>query len=221
MHTLTRTEVRSSHLRAFALDGVRVALVPEQALLLAGDHVTVAVRVGSGQRLEIVEPGGTVAYAMRGGQARWDVQIVVERGRIAGVARRAVRRHTRVPTSCGRRRSTWLPVRASGSGRRWSWVVPARDRAGWWSRTEVNRDGVPVLVEELDAALGLGSHRVVDQVLELGGFETVAERPPQPPGGAERPPQPPEAMVLESGDRLHRWLGAEAHASPMSVLSRR
>jgi urease accessory protein len=75
------------------------------------------------------------------------------------------------------------------------------------ARTDVHRDGAPVLVEELDAALGLGSHRVLDQVLELRGLETVAERPPRPPA----------AMVLESGDRLHRWLGAATHASPVSL----
>ena len=34
--------------------------------------------VGPGTRLDLVEPGGTVAYDMRGGRARWDV--VVELG---------------------------------------------------------------------------------------------------------------------------------------------
>ena len=67
-----------------------------------------------------------------------------------------------------------------------------------------------MLVEELDSALGLGRHRVVDQVLWLGGFETGAERPPQPSG----------TLILESGDRLQRWLGAETHASPIPLLSR-
>ena len=79
----TRTEVRSSHLRAFCLSaygGTRVALVPEQAVLLAGDHVEVTVRVARGAALEIVEPGGTVAYAMRGRTARWDVSVEVEEG---------------------------------------------------------------------------------------------------------------------------------------------
>jgi hypothetical protein len=75
------------------------------------------------------------------------------------------------------------------------------------SRTEVHRDGAAVLVEELDSALGLGQHRVVDQVLELGC-----------PGGLDRLDQRGAAMCLqlESGDRLHRWLGAEAHASPLT-----
>lgn len=57
--------------------GARVSLVPEGALLLAGDAVEIEVVVGPGARLELVEPGGTVAYAMDGGAASWDVTIDV------------------------------------------------------------------------------------------------------------------------------------------------
>jgi urease accessory protein len=198
MNTATRTEVCSSHLRAFGLGGGRVALVPEQAVLLAGDHVTVAVRVDAGQRLEIVEPGGTVAYAMRGGQARWDVRVEVEEGGSLVwygepfvVAEGAdVLRHLTIELGATSRvvlRET-LVLGRSGEG-------PGRLVA----RADVHRDGVPVLVEELDAALGLGSHRVLDQVLCLGSGCTA------------------DGLALESGDRLHRWLGAETHASPVSL----
>jgi urease accessory protein len=55
--------------------GARISLVPDGALLLAGDAVSIAVTVGPGARLELVEPGGTVAYAMDGGRASWDVAI--------------------------------------------------------------------------------------------------------------------------------------------------
>jgi urease accessory protein len=198
MRTLTRTEVRSSHLRAFSLGGDRVALVPEQAVLLAGDHVTVAVRVGARQRLEVVEPGGTVAYAMRGRQARWDVRVEVEEGGslvwhgepfvVADGA--DVLRHLTIELGATSRvvlRET-LVLGRSGEG-------PGRLVA----RTDVHRDGVPVLLEELDAGLGLGSHRVLDQELCLGSGCTA------------------EGLALESGDRLHRWLGAETHASPIAV----
>jgi urease accessory protein len=295
MPTLTSTEVRSTHLRAFALPSYdatrRLALVPEQAVLLAGDQVSVSVRVGAGHSLEIVEPGGTVAYAMRGRQARWDVTVEVDaggslvwHGEPFVVAEGAdVLRSMSIELASGARvvlRETLVLGRTG--------EAPGR----LMSRTAVHRDGVPVLVEELDAALGLGPHRVVDQVLELRGFETGAERPPQPPEGperppqppgrlaerprqppegaerppqppgrlaerprqppegaerppqpperlAERPPQPPErlaerppeppegaerppqpaetAMVLESGDLLHRWLGDETHRSPLRV----
>ncbi|GAA3545385.1 hypothetical protein AFL01nite_15550 [Aeromicrobium flavum] len=57
-------------------DGARVSLVPEGALLLSGDAVVIEVVVGAGARLELVEPAGTVAYAMSdGGRASWDVTI--------------------------------------------------------------------------------------------------------------------------------------------------
>lgn len=55
--------------------GARVSLVPEGALLLAGDAVRVEVVVGPGAGLELVEPAGTVAYAMAGSSASWDVSI--------------------------------------------------------------------------------------------------------------------------------------------------
>jgi urease accessory protein len=55
--------------------GARISLVPDGALLLAGDAVSIAVSVGPGARLELVEPAGTVAYAMHGGHASWAVSI--------------------------------------------------------------------------------------------------------------------------------------------------
>jgi len=197
MRTLTPTEVRSSHLRAYRLDGERVALVPEQAVLLAGDQVEVSVRVGTGRTLEIIEPGGTVAYAMRGSSARWDVTIEVDdggslvwEGQPFVVAEGAdVRRHLTIELGATSRvvlRETLVLGRTGeGAGR----LV---------SRTDVRRDGVPVLVEELDASVGLG-HRVLDQVLCLG-TECAGD-----------------GLVLESGDRLHRWLGTETHLSPIRV----
>ncbi len=216
MHTATRTEVRSSHLRAFALDGVRVALVPEQAVLLAGDHVTLTVRVGAGQGLEIVEPGGTVAYAMRGRQARWDVRVVVEEGgSLVWHGEPFV-----VAQGADVLRSTTIDLAPGASLNLRETLVLGRSREGpgtLVSRTDVRRDGVPVLVEELDAALGLGPHRVVDQVLMLEGFEAQALRDEQGRASATEP----GVMVLDGGGRLHRWLGAETHTSPISALSRR
>jgi urease accessory protein len=62
-------------------DGVvRVALVASTALLLAGDEVRVEVVVGPGLALDVVETAGTVAYAMRGGAARWQVAVHVAGG---------------------------------------------------------------------------------------------------------------------------------------------
>ena len=59
---------------------VRVALVAAGALLLAGDHVRIEVVVRGDVRLDIVETAGTVAYAMRGGSARWDVAVELTEG---------------------------------------------------------------------------------------------------------------------------------------------
>ena len=59
---------------------VRVALVASTALLLAGDEVRVEVQVADGLALEVVETAGTVAYAMRGASARWDVTATVGAG---------------------------------------------------------------------------------------------------------------------------------------------
>lgn len=58
-------------------DHARVSLVPEGALLLAGDAVRIEVHVGPGAALELVEPAGTVAYDMRGDRATWDVEITL------------------------------------------------------------------------------------------------------------------------------------------------
>jgi len=203
MSTLTRTEVevRASHLRAFTLPsyaGVRrVALVPEQAVLLAGDHVMVRVRVGAGRSLEIVEPGGTVAYEMRGGCARWDVTVEMEagsrlvwRGEPFIIAEGAdVPRRTTVDIAAGARLAMRETLVLGRAGER---------AQGLLTRTEIHRDGVPVLIEEVDASVGFGGHRVLDQVTHLGSACTA------------------EGMTMESGDLLHRWLGSSLHHSRLS-----
>jgi len=55
--------------------GARISLVPDGALLLAGDDIAISVKVGPGARLELNEPAGTVAYSMDGGHASWQVSI--------------------------------------------------------------------------------------------------------------------------------------------------
>jgi urease accessory protein len=141
---------------------------------------------------------------MRGGGARWDVDIEAEdggclvwHGEPFVVAEGAdVARTLRVDlgaTSVVTLRET-LVLGRSGE-------EPGRLR----SRTDVSRDGAPVLLEELDSDVGLG----VDQVLALGGFEAQA------PERRRTSATEPGSMVLASGDRLRRWLGAETHASPI------
>jgi urease accessory protein len=59
---------------------VRIALVAAGALLLAGDHVRIEVKVEGAVRVEIIETAGTVAYAMRGGSSSWDVDLTLTAG---------------------------------------------------------------------------------------------------------------------------------------------
>ncbi|TCO34190.1 urease accessory protein [Kribbella steppae] len=74
-----RCVLTTDHLSPRQLPGppgvVRIALVAAGALLLAGDQVRIEVVVSGPVRVEIVETAGTVAYGMRGGSARWDVDI--------------------------------------------------------------------------------------------------------------------------------------------------
>jgi urease accessory protein len=152
----------------------RVALVPDGALLLAGDAIRLDVEVGAGVRLELLEPAGTVAFDMRGAEATWDVRIdlaedatLVWAGEpfvLAGGAR--VRRSTSVRLAVGAR----LAVRETlVLGRH-------RERGGVLEQTweAYGPDDVPVLVEQLvlDETAHrpgvLGGHRALGSVVALG-----------------------------------------------------
>jgi len=180
----------------------RVALVPDGALLLAGDSVELVVEVGPGATLELQEPAGTVAYDMRGARASWSVDAVL--GADAGLVWRGepfvlasgadVRRDTRVRLGDGARLALLETLVLGRHG----------EPAGrLHQRTEVTRpDGSPVLVEELlleeaTVATLLGGHRVVGTILSLGTT---------PPGRAR-----PGLFVLECGGHLVRRLVPAAH----------
>lgn len=195
-------------LRPMLLDSgpqhARVALVPDGALLLAGDAIRLDVEVGPGARLELVEPAGTVAFDMRGADATWDVRIdlaedatLVWAGEpfvIAAGAR--VRRSTVVRLDSGSRlamRETLVLGRHQERGgvleQAWSAYGPA---------------DVPVLVEHLvlDESAHrpgiLGGHRALGSVVALGvtvpGDVCVAGR-----------------LDLEHGGTVWRGLAHEAH----------
>ncbi len=182
---------------------VRLALVAGQALLLAGDHVRVEVRVIGAVQVEIVEPAGTVAYDMRGGAARWDVAIEVRGGATLSwegqpfvVSSGAdVHRETRIDVEDGCRvtaRETLVLGRAGEAG------------GVLRSRTQIDLAGMPLVVDELD--LGpegragwavLHDHRCLDTVT------TVGHRLPEGPG----------VLQLEGCGSVRRWIGDELHLS--------
>jgi urease accessory protein len=190
----------------------RISLVPEGALLLAGDHVELDVEVTAGARLDLVEPGGTVAFPMHGGTASWDVRISVAQGATltwAGEplivsAGADVRRSTHIRCAAGGRvvlRETLVLGRYAeqpGSVRQSTSAADGRNR--------------PILVEELDldaasAATLLGGGRVVSTVLAIG----VA--PVEPSG--------PLRFDLDAHAAVQwRWLGMQTHESRLDAAWR-
>lgn len=151
----------------------RVALVQDGALLLCGDSVRLEVFVGPGARLELVEPAGTVAYAMRGGSASWDVDVTVAPGGVlvwhgqpfvvaeGADVRRTMTARLEESASLLLRETLVLGRAHEGPGR-------------LHARTLVEQASRPVLVEELHLGPGcpnvgvLGEHRVLDTVLVCG-----------------------------------------------------
>lgn len=184
---------------------VRVALVATEMLLLAGDDVTISVEVGDGCRLEIVETAGTVAHDMRGRSATWRVDIRLGNDAIllwSGlpfvVADGAdVTRVTRVTLDRGAvavLRETLLLGRTGENGGRLE------------TQMQATQGGGPLLVESFelspharhDAAL-LGGFRCVDSVTTLGS-RLLGDG----------------VLQLESEGSVLRWLGRDAHVSPLA-----
>ncbi|MAS55841.1 MAG: urease accessory protein [Pimelobacter sp.] len=198
-------------LRPMLLDTVgsraRVSLVPEGAMLLADDHIDLDIEVGTGTRLEIVEPAGTVAYDMRGRYATWDVRLHLGSGAslvwagepLVASAGADVRRSMSIVLAPDAR----LALRETlVLGRYGEW--PGRVR----QRTRVHHvGGAPVLVEDLDldpvsAPALIGRHRVVSTVLLLAPPDEV-------PIEAARH----DRFDLETGGILWRRLGTDVHAT--------
>ncbi len=175
--------------------------MPDQAVLLADDEVTVSVSVAAGSRLEIVEPGGTVAYAMRGRSARWDVRVDIEDGgHLSWLGEPFI-----VSEGADVVRTLGVTLGASATLSLRETLVLGRSGEGpghLVSRTDVRQGTTPLLVEAVDTAVGLGGHRVLDQLLCVGPADCPEDCPE-------------DAMVLASGGHLHRWLGDASHLSPV------
>jgi urease accessory protein len=206
----------SAQLRASLLTSTahsaRVALVPQSALLLGGDAVRIELTVGAHCMLEIVEPGGTVAYDMRGGSASWDVRIVVgPHGRLVWHGQPFV-----VASGAEVLRSSTIDLGIEATCLMRETILLGRDSEGpgrATTRTTVHVGGAPVLVEQLELGQPaqvpgiLGSHRVVDQVLDLR---------PDADGGSD-------GLLLEGSGVLHRrlgWFGHDASLHDVWALAR-
>jgi urease accessory protein len=173
---VTLSDPTASALRAVTVEhgpaGARVALVPEGALLLAGDAVELDVSVDEGMHLDLVETGGTVAYDMRGATARWEVRVDLAPGaalRWAGLPFVAasgaeVVRSVRIQYGAGARlalRETLVLGRYGEAPGAVHQTTTVQDHTG------------PVLVEDLpldaaSAAWLLGGARVLTSVLAVG-----------------------------------------------------
>jgi len=185
----------------------RVSLVPDGALLLAGDAVRVEVTVDTGATLELVEPTGTVAYDMRGDAASWEVRLDLAEGATLVWAGEPF---VLAQGSCVRRRTT---ARLAAGARLVMRETLVLGRHGESAGAMVQRwdaattDGAPLLCEELalDAAALrpglLGGHRVLGSVTALGV---------DVPGCGEG------RLDLEAGGSQWRVLADDAHAARLS-----
>jgi urease accessory protein len=185
---------------------VRIALVSTVALLLAGDDVCVEVVVGAGVDLEIVEIAGTVAHDMRGGSARWTVDVRVEddgflawSGLPFVVADGAdVSRSTAIALAPGSRaviRETYVFGRTGEKG------------GDLRAATVAALDGRPLLVEDLDLRRErrteravLGGARCLDSVTVLGSRMWSGQ---------------PRSLQLEGPGSIDRRLLGAVHASDL------
>lgn len=196
-----------------------MALVPDRALLLAGDHVALEVRVDPGLHLTLVETAGTVAYDMRGGRASWSTALRIGAG--------ATVVHETLPwvSAAGSDVTRTLDVDMAPGGRallRETLVLGRHGEEPGRLRTlsHVRREGVDVLVEETDS-VDLAPYRVLDQVAAFGEFHPASVSPAVPPYvradaiATHLPPGAPGVTCLElaSGDTIWRRLDAQAHVA--------
>jgi len=196
MRTRITTELREGRTAAVELRGsalrprlvrsrgpLRVALVQAHAGLLAGDQLTIEVRVGAGTALELVEPAATVAHDARGGPvARWTAEVELEPGaRLIWLAapfivsagarvRRCLRADLAEDSAMLARETLVLGRAGEGPGRA-------------LSETSVRYDGRPLLEEAL--------HTATARSPVVAGS---AARSPEAAGGAVRSP----AMIFGS-----------------------
>ncbi|MDS1269430.1 urease accessory protein UreD [Lipingzhangella sp. LS1_29] len=182
----------------------RIALVGTRASLCAGDELELHVEADVGSAVELVDPGGTVAYHMRGGRARWEAHITLARGsRLAWREQPFV-----VSTGATVHRGMHAELDADARLLCWETLVLGRggeDGGTLDTRTRVHQAGAELLAEDLDLRAPdarqlpgiLGPHRVLGQVTLVG------TRPPEAAS--------PQRLDLADPGALQRQLCASTH----------
>jgi urease accessory protein len=208
-----RCLLTTGHLAPRQLPGrpgvVRVALVAAGALLLAGDDVRIEIAVSGAVRLEIVETAGTVAYGMRGGSARWDVDIRLTDGaRLQWYAEPFV-----VAAGADVTRTTTAHLSTGSTAElRESLVLGRHGEQGGTLRTTTRAwlDAEPLLAEDLDLSPDarngwavLGSHRCLDTLTTLGTRLSAT----------------PDTLQLEGPGSITRRLVDQQHQSTLEPLA--
>jgi urease accessory protein len=204
-----RCLLTTGHLSPRRLPGppgvVRVALVAAGALLLAGDEVRIEVVAEGPVQVEIVETAGTVAYAMRGGSARWDVDIRLT----GGASLQWYAEPFVVSAGADVTRTTTANLARSSTARlRESLVLGRYGEVGGTLRTATRAwlDDDLLLAEDLDLSPEtrtgwaiLGAARCLDTVTTLGF----------------RLPDAPHTLQLEGPGSIARQLLQEQHESDL------
>jgi urease accessory protein len=198
----------TARILAFGPASARVALVADGALLLADDLIEVDVSVGHDAALDLIEPSGTVAYNMRGGSARWRVQIhLAERARLRWHGQPFI-----IAQGADVSREVQVNLEADATAILRETLILGRSGECGGSLTQqttVSHQGHPLLVEELvlDARrpriATIGLSRVVDTVSILG--RRAANTSAVIGDGAHR-------FELEGPGTLIRSLSEQAHA---------
>lgn len=193
---------------------VDVALVAGHAMLLPGDDVRIRISVGEDCTLRLVDIGGLVVYGRPGelGDAsQWHARVELATGAhlawqglptVVTDAGHLTRSLTIVlaPDSSATLRETLVLGRTRERGGRIHSVTDASDSRGPLLRETLRVDG------HHPAPGILGTSRVMDSVIAIGdhpGIETVA--------GAT-------TLELERGGTVLRYLGDDAHSSPLGDL---
>ncbi|MDP9779370.1 urease accessory protein [Nakamurella flavida] len=194
--------------------GASVALVATGALLLGGDHVDVALTVGPGAWLEVVEIAGTVAYDAAGEASSWTVRASVEAGgTLVWSGEPFV-----VADGANTVRTLDISLAQGATATVRDVLVLGRtgERGGAVrSVTRADLAGHPLLAEDLDLAdpvdrglTGvLGAARVLDTIAVLG--RRLAEVP------ADAPADPGSRFELAGPGTLLRSVRSETAGSPL------